>query len=290
VFDGAINVLLSGGLISLVPEAGERGPLNLVLRLPGGQERMSSLRIRAGDRVVLADSSLELSGCYRILFGVAPIYSPSRKLAAPLLREHEVGENLEVVIKAALLHGNMGGLGGLLAMTRLRVDETKPSDLNMFASAALPRIVRLERALRADERRKLTAAVRELVGLGPGLTPSSDDMLAALVLLCMLYSKNLEGGQRLPVPIAQAVASLPPGRTTVLSEEFLRQAAQGRGNERVMRLCSAVLTGGHESVDRETKRVLGIGETSGTDAVLGIVLGTLFCLGRRPGLAIGGSE
>jgi len=160
----------------------------------------------------------------------------------------------------------------------------------MFASAALPRIVRLERALRADERRKLTAAVRELVGLGPGLTPSSDDMLAALVLLCMLYSKNLEGGQRLPVPIAQAVASLPPGRTTVLSEEFLRQAAQGRGNERVMRLCSAVLTGGHESVDRETKRVLGIGETSGTDAVLGIVLGTLFCLGRRPGLAIGGSE
>jgi len=250
---------------------------------------MSSLGIRAGDRAVLADSSLELGDRYRIVFGAAPIYSPSRKLAAPLLGESEIGENLEVLRKAALLQGNMAGLGGLLALTRQRGAEVKPRGLNMFASAALPRIVRFERALRADDRSALTEAIREIVGLGPGLTPSSDDMLAALVLLCVLYSKNLEGGQRLPVPIAQAVASLPSGRTTALSEEFLRQAASGRGNERLAGLCSAVLTGGRESVERETKRVLGIGETSGTDAVLGIVLGTTFCLGRRPSLGSGRS-
>jgi len=290
VFDGAINILLTSGLISLVPEAGERGPLNLSLRLPIARERMSSLGIRAGDRAVLADSSLELGDRYRIVFGAAPIYSPSRKLAAPLLDESEIGENLEVVRKAALIHGNMAGLGGLLALVRQGGAKVKPRGLNMFASAALPRIIRLERELRADDRSALTDSVREIVGLGPGLTPSSDDMLAALVLLCVLYSKNIGRVGRQRVPIAQAVASLPHGKTTLLSEEFLRQAASGRGNERVTRLCSAVLTAGRETVERETKRVLGIGETSGTDAVLGIVLGTAFCLGRKSGLASGGSR
>jgi len=106
----------------------------------------------------------------------------------------------------------------------------------------------------------------------------------------VIYSRNLEGGRRFPMPLAQVVASLPPGKTTALSEAFLRQAASGRGNERLTRLCIAMLTGGPVSVELETKRVLGIGETSGTDAVLGVVLGALFCLGRRPGLAIGDSE
>lgn len=290
MFDGAINILLSGGLITLVPEAGERGPLNLSLRLPVGRERMSSLGIREGDRAVLADSSLELGDGYRIVFGAAPIYSPSRKLAAPLLCESEIGENMEVVRSAALLHGNMAGLGGLLALVRRGGAKAKPSGLNIFASAALPRIVRLEHALRADGGSTLCDAVSDLVGLGPGLTPSSDDMLAALVFLCVLYSENIGRAERQPLPIAKAVASLPSGKTTALSEEFLRQAASGRGNERVTRLCGAMLTGGRESVARETERVLGIGETSGTDSVVGIVLGTLFCLGKRPGLASEGSE
>ena len=288
VFDGAINLLLNGGLISLVPEAGERGPLNLALRLPVGLERMSSLGIRVGDRAALTDSSLELGDRYQIVFGEAPIYSPRRKLAAPLLGESEIGRNVEVARRVALLHGNMAGLGELLALLRRRGARAKPSGLNMFASAALPRIARLERALRAYDRSVLAEAVGEIVGLGPGLTPSSDDTLAALVLLCVVYSENLGGAERRPVPIARAVATLPRGRTTALSEEFLRQAASGRGNERITRLCTAVLTGGRESVERETRRVLGIGETSGTDAMLGIVLGTLFCLGRAPGLASGG--
>lgn len=289
VFDGAINIRMGGGLITIVPQAGEKGPLNLGVRLPFEQKSLSSLGIRDGERVVLADSLLEIGDHCRILVGAASIYSPCLQFPAPLLRADEIGENLRVMTKAAILGGNMDGLGGLLALTQEGICRTKPGALNMFASAALPRIARLELALRAGEDSKLTVAVRELVGLGPGLTPSADDMLAALVLLSVLHSTNLKR-RPLRVPIARVVASLPPGMTTALSEEFLRQAASGRGNERITRLCSAMLTGGPEAVERETKRVLGIGATSGTDAVLGIAVGTLFCLGRSPGLTSGGSE
>ena len=51
------------------------------------------------------------------------------------------------------------------------------------------------------------------------------------------------GAERRPVPIAQAVDSLPPGKTTVLSEEFLRQAACGKGER-----------AGHEAVQRDVDR------------------------------------
>jgi hypothetical protein len=290
VFDGAINVRFDGGLVSLVPEGAEKGPLNVVLRLPAGRERMSSLGIRAGDKAISAGSRLDLGGRYRVLFGAARIYSPSSKLPSPLLGEREIAENLQAATKTAILNGNMAGLGGLLSLVWPGAAAAKTTALNMFASAALPRFVRLERAFSSEEKSALKEAAGELIGLGPGLTPSSDDALAGLVLLCVLYSRNHVRANRSALLVAEAVASLPRGRTTILGEEFLRQAASGRGNERVTALCTAMLTGRRGSVERETKRVLGIGETSGTDAVLGIVLGAMFCSGRRSALATKGPE
>ncbi len=285
VFDGAVNILLTNGLISLVPEAGERGPLNIMVRLPAGQQKMSSLGIAPGDMASVKGSTVEVGGRWLVSFGSAEIYSPTRKLALPVLEEGGIAANLEVARRTALLLGNMAGLGGLLALVQPRDANAKASKLNLFASAALPRVIRLEQAFRSEEKGELGDAVRELIGLGPGLTPSSDDMLAGLVLLCALYAKNQGCRQRATQLVARATAAQSRGRTTILSEEFLGQAASGRGNERVMSLCTAMLTGGRESVERETKRVLAIGETSGTDTTLGILLGAMLCTGRRFGLA-----
>lgn len=207
-----------------------------------------------------------------------------------MLEANEIAANLEVVRKTALRFGNLAGLGELLALARPGAATVAAGDLNIFARAALRRIVRLEQAFRSEEKNALADAVAELVGLGPGLTPSSDDLLAGLVLLCVLYAKNSGRARRASRVIAQVTAEEARGRTTILSEEYLRQAASGRGNEPVMRLCSALLTGGRESVERETKRVLAIGETSGTDTVLGIVLGTMFCTGGESSLAWRESE
>jgi len=244
---------------------------------------MSSLGVRSRDRVVRNNSGLEVGPRHRVSFGSARTYSPRRKFPLPNLEEREILANLEAATNTALLRGNKAGLGELLTLARPGEAAVEASGLNMFASAALPRILRLEEAFLSGEKTMITEAVGELVGLGPGLTPSSDDMLAGLVLLCVLYAKNFGRAQRAIPVVARAVAEQPRGRTTILSEEFLRQAASGRGNERVMRLCTSMLTEGRESVERETERVLAIGETSGTDTVLGVTLGTMLCAGRRFG-------
>jgi len=289
-FDGAVNVLLDGGLISLVPEAVERGPLNVTLRLPIGLPMRSSLGARAGDRVRVKGSILELDNHVRIQFGSAEIYSPTRRFGLPMHEESAIAANLEAMKKTALLYGNVSGLGELLTLVGPRGTRVKAGDLNIFASAAISRIVRLERAFRSEERNALAGAVSDLMGLGPGLTPSSDDMLAGLVLLCVLYAANRGRERRASRLLARVTATEAQGRTTILSNEYLRQAASGRGNEPVMRLCAALLTGGRESVELETRRVLAIGGTSGTDIVLGVFLGTLLCMGGRSGLVRRESE
>lgn len=290
MFDSAINILFAGGLVSLVPEVVQRGPLNVTLPFSAGTPRMSSFGVKAGDKVKVHDFTFELGDRYLISFGSARIYSPKHKFTLPMLTDNEIEANLEFVRKTTLLFGNMAGLGQLLALTPPGVDRATVKNLNIFASSALDRIVRLEQVFRSGKKHALKHAVSELIGLGPGLTPSSDDMLAGLVLLCILYAKNRGCAERTSRLIAQMTAEEARGRTTILSEEYLRQASSGRGNEPVIRLCAALLTGTRESVELETKRVLAIGETSGTDTVVGIVLGTMLCIGRQSGLAKRESE
>jgi len=203
-----------------------------------------------------------------------------------MLSDHAIAANAEVMRRTSLCYGNKSGLGELLDLVHPGANMLPASDLNIFSRAAVPRIVRLERAYHSGERSLVKDAVANLVGLGPGLTPSSDDMLAGLVLLCVLCARNrrtVPSGTRL---VAHAAVSEAKGRTTILSEEYLGQAASGRGNEPVMRLCASLLTGEADSVERETRRVVSIGETSGTDTILGLFLGALLSIGGQSGLVV----
>jgi len=283
VFDSAINMRLVSGLVSLVPETVERGPLNITL--PVGPKSMSSLGVRSGDKIDVHDSTLEIGDRCRVVFESARVYSPNRKFSVPILEDIAIAANAEIMRETSLRFGKKSGLGDVLALVRPGEAARTTGSLNIFSAAALPRIVRLERAYHSGERSLVTAAVRNLLGLGPGLTPSSDDMLAGLLLICVLYARNggsVQLGTRL---IAHATVAEAKGRTTLLSEEYLRQAASGRGNEPVMRLCASLLTRDGTCVERETRRVLSIGESSGTDTVLGLFLGTALCMGGLSGLA-----
>jgi hypothetical protein len=284
VFDSAINILFEGGLVCLVPEFLQNGPLNVTLRVPVGSSKLPSLGVRDGSKVRVHDSGLELVGRRLVSFSSARIYSPRQMFASPMLANDEIEANMGVARKTALRFGNKAGLGELLALFGPKVARTKGRALNVFASAAIGRIGRLEQAFHSENEKALKDAVSDFIGLGPGLTPSSDDVLSGLVLLCVLYAKNFGGVQRAIRLLAKVLAEEAKGRTTLVSEEFLRQAALGNGNKPVMKQIEALLTGRPELAERETRRVLAIGETSGTDIVLGIVLGTMLCIGKKLGL------
>ncbi len=117
-------------------------------------------------------------------------------------------------------------------------------------------------------------AAEQLVGLGPGLTPSGDDILAGLLLALRLLGGVIRGGTRavwLADWLSAAVTSDAGERTTSLSATLLHCAARGQATGEV----AAVLRGlaGQEPAAPAVTRLLASGHTSGADLAAGLAAG-----------------
>jgi hypothetical protein len=114
---------------------------------------------------------------------------------------------------------------------------------------------------RADLEAALRTATR-LIGLGPGLTPAGDDVMAGTVAGLVLL------GHPAAERFAAGVYSLAAGRTTELSRALLRHAACGR----VSGEYAAVLHGlvGERPLAPAVAALLATGSTSGRAMALGL--------------------
>ena len=114
-------------------------------------------------------------------------------------------------------------------------------------------------------------AVCSLAGLGPGLTPTGDDILIALVAT----SRRLaDGGLLSPASadrLAEAVAAIPDGRTTPLAQRLLSETARGLFPAPLACFVEAL---GNPGVDGDTLsglavRLTAVGAHSGADWLAG---------------------
>jgi hypothetical protein len=109
----------------------------------------------------------------------------------------------------------------------------------------------------------LAQAVRNLIGLGYGLTPSGDDFLiGALAMLDALQQTNIHAA------LGRAVVAA-ADRTSPLSASFLRAAAAGHVGENLHRMIAAIMTG---EADAAVAAATHIGHTSGWDTLAGAVV------------------
>ena len=105
-----------------------------------------------------------------------------------------------------------------------------------------------------------------LIGLGPGLTPSGDDMLtgAMAALFCHGHLHSLPTFSRFLPPFDQLLLM-----TTSVSCTFLNNAVQGRFSTPLLRLIRSLATG-RDSRSAIT-HLLAHGHTSGADTLIGFV-------------------
>jgi len=132
-----------------------------------------------------------------------------------------------------------------------------------LARVARRRIARFEswlcNALETD--RVSSDAVQDLIGLGPGLTPSGDDFLVgALALLDALAETKAH------VAVASAINTSPRGLTSALSGCLLRAAAASHVGENLHSAIAALISG---DVDAAVAAIRNIGHSSGWDMLAG---------------------
>ncbi|MDX1621047.1 MAG: DUF2877 domain-containing protein [Nitriliruptorales bacterium] len=128
-------------------------------------------------------------------------------------------------------------------------------------------------ALRRRDPRGSQEAVRSLVGLGPGLTPTGDDVVAGAV------AAGLSAARRFADPtmvrffehVGACAVAAARGRTTHLSVSLLGHAARGEMAAPARRLVEALF--GRGQVGPAVGALLRVGHSSGRDLGWGISLG-----------------
>ena len=192
--------------------------------------------------------------------------------AGPL---HLVAEEMPVL---PARHDSVTVSGGVLAAgrVRVRVDPNRrwaprlPARLNVspkawhgLAESVDPDLDPVWGAVTGDVRRgDLAAAFGRLQGRGAGLTPSGDDVLAGILLVCAINPACRRALDRL----ARSA------RTTVLSCAYLRWAAAGQSIQPAHALLDAAAARDREGMRRAVRSLAAVGATSGRALVAGVAL------------------
>ncbi len=128
-------------------------------------------------------------------------------------------------------------------------------------ASALAGSAAVRRARQTLNGHDLAGTAGHLAGLGPGLTPSGDDVLAGILLVASMTERFS------PTELRAAADST---RTHDISRSFLKWAANGHSIEPVHDLLAAVAAG--QPTQGAEQAVASVGATSGHDLLLGLRL------------------
>jgi uncharacterized protein DUF2877 len=252
--------LRSGDMFVCVgePAIGD-GPLTLVADL-GVSRPLAGLGLYPGQPAAISDRCTAIGDEVQLTFDRCVLWRQPRWPSSGSPRE--LNDLCGVIARRIALESPPEGLGRVFCRPEGGAGETP------LARIARPRLARFESwllgALTTDV--SITgspAPVTDLIGLGPGLTPSGDDVLVgALALLDAFSERNAHAA------LARAIAAIPQGSTSALSECLLKAAAVGHLGADLCCAVSAVVSG---TAEEAVAAIRKIGHSSGWDMMVGIL-------------------
>ena len=277
-FDGLIALTSSSG--EGLPGAIALGPVALgdwaldFLAWPGVDEARGtlsekSLEIHTGAlsvRVGLDKAKRDEPGDMPRI-GPHDISSEAFDAAVAALAEAQARRGCELRI-GALLRGDDGGgpSGAALAEAVLNLGEALGLELRGGA---------------VGEPSRLEQATRGLVGLGPGLTPSGDDVLCGLLAAFGCAPVGAHGG--LAAELGRIVLGL-CSATNDISASYLRYAARGFFHLALRRLAAFIAARDPEGAAEAMLALCSLGHSSGADLACGFLFGLSTIAGPEMGL------
>ncbi len=267
VYRSVVNITAADGLLTVASPDGGGLPNGIQADLGPDWRAIGVQRgmvVTADDWIVrVPDAGLE------IRFDAAPRWSP--RFAPPAsvahvatARWHRRAATTRTIAQA---RASGAGLGALLSAGR-------PDDAAGYVQVARPALARLVLALEAGDRNAAAVAATRLIGLGPGLTPSGDDVLVGIEAALHALAQPSAGFLALALGDVEA-------RTTDLAATLLRHAAAGEFAERLHTLIAALVDPDDEGVPAAIERAIAWGATSGTDCLLGVLIGLDVAAGVR---------
>jgi hypothetical protein len=269
-----------GHIIGIVGQAAEDGPLALrvnesdtLIRLLRGQDNLS---------FAYTQTFIELQGMARIALSHAQQWWA--QVPASIRPISQRLQAVRVLLGMLEMNGCNGGACALASYlygphlslplpTEIPILKTNSTAGDLLLRRLAQRVTRFQAAACELETEAASKALVSLLGLGDGLTPSGDDIvagvLASLVWQVRLGTVPLGFAQRL----VEAIRKAAPHRTNQVSSRLLWYAADGLLYAPAMELGAALLAGDVGSIIPPARRLLVIGHSSGAHITTGLIAG-----------------
>jgi hypothetical protein len=281
VHDSSINLAVGSKpeLISLTTEAGSMTVTSVLYTAPEGFPGFSGTGLTRGASCTLESGGLWFDHGVRLALPAGGDNAPYQGLIEPTLL-HDPSPTAKALAEAILKTGSSRAVPGVSPVARLLVQDregqtqpfrTEPAD--SLAAAVIARAAELVLRVSGGD----TAFLSELLGLGPGLTPSGDDFVVGFLAARALAGSSVAEHARARIA-DRLSATTRPGATIV------SQALRGAFPAYLVRFSSGVADAvsrpgtSDEPVSESGLRSLvtdaaGHGASSGLDAVTGFAFG-----------------
>ena len=264
VFDSSFYVETKNGLFCIGSAALEPGPLTLVTDAPAATKWPTS-GVTRNATAHIGPRTVTIGNRYRYALSDAAAWAPDRISGAPDPAKIETG--LQTFRRTAADKVPAGGLG------RFLLPDFRPARADIVSWAAADPIVALRHwvisACRAPEKANAEdlGPVRPLIGLGPGLTPSGDDILGGVMIALHALQEAAMCRQ-----LWSAVREAATQSGNAISLAHLAAAADGQGGAAVHRALAAIMQADVARMPDAVSGIDRIGHTSGWDAMTGAVI------------------
>ncbi len=271
IYRSVLNITTADGLLTVAsPEGG--GLPNGILADLGPDWR--AIGLSSGMVVYATDASIRVPDAgLEIQLDAASRWSPRLQSSAETAHSAAArwGRRTATTRTIAQARASAGGFGALLG------DDVSIDPAGILG-VARPMLAELVVALETGDRRLAAEVATRLIGLGAGLTPSGDDVLVGVEAALHAVARPSAGF------LALAMSDVEE-RTTELAATLLRHAAAGEFAERLHTLLAALLGSDDETIPAAIDRAVAWGATSGTDCLLGVLIGLDVAAGVRARLA-----
>lgn len=238
VFDEVCNLINERReILSIVNAQVGNGPFNVVIEEPV----LFTKHLNAESKVIIQDKKI-LIGELVISFANAQVWNPMPKW-------EELRNNKDEIINRLSL---------------LQIDNDNESILQFRRAELVEASNALSLAIIKTDIPAIKNSASKLAGLGIGLTPAGDDFLMG-----GMYAAWMMHPQKVAKKITEEIANIALPLTTSLSGAWLRSAAKGEAGELWHEFFDALIK--DENIYLPMSKILSVGETSGSDALMGFL-------------------
>lgn len=275
VFDRMVSVLAKEEeLFILARKDVQMSPITVLLHFPLNIS-MSTFGAKTGASVIKSGPFIQISQTKMLVrLDKATLWKARKRIKTSLALEGIV-KNCNTARDVGRKYGKRESLLDLIEKLDVLV-KGAPIDVkgfNLCSRHTISPLKMLVKAVLAKNLNDVCRSAKGLIGLGLGLTPSCDDMLAGFMSSLLVATEALGGNVDYAKEVSQVIASSTQGQTTLLSQKLLEGAALGEVPELIHNVVEAISIGTEEEVREVTHNLLAMGHFSGADTLLGILLG-----------------